>query len=465
MSRAKKKAKTAPAPPAPVVDVLPPGDKYEVDEVEDEETWTRPMSKPWEDVFDEEGRPKDLSMMRQNARKRRMKEADSGHVLEKGMIRYLYLILDFSSAMERSDIKPNRRVATLQLVEDFVKEYFDQNPISQLGMIVSHDKEAEKVTELSGNPKQQVEQLKAKLESRESGGEMTLQNSLEIAKGALCQIPSYGSREVLVIMGSLSTCDPGDILSTISTMAKLNIRCSVLSLAAEVYICKRLAEETQGRYHVALSRDHYRELLLDHVPPLPLIQRTKAKRTHEGTKPSSSSNPEDMEPDRTRRWIHMGFPQQYKDAHASLCACHIELQYDGFFCPQCKTKLCELPTDCLVCGLTLVSSPHLARSYHHLFPVPYFAPVASTDPGWKSVCSGCQATIDPTADLCVQCPRCRFCFCVDCDEYIHQSLHNCSGCHSTSATATAVATSAPVHGNNTNTTSSSSSSSSFLPVL
>ena len=28
-----------------------------------------------------------------------------------------------------------------------------------------------------------------------------------------------------------------------------------------------------------------------------------------------------------------------------------------------------------MCGLTLVSSPHLARSYHHLFPVPPFAEV------------------------------------------------------------------------------------------
>lgn len=29
----------------------------------------------------------------------------------------------------------------------------------------------------------------------------------------------------------------------------------------------------------------------------------------------------------------------------------------------------ELPGACHICGLTLVSSPHLARSYHHLFPV------------------------------------------------------------------------------------------------
>ena len=34
---------------------------------------------------------------------------------------------------------------------------------------------------------------------------------------------------------------------------------------------------------------------------------------------------------------------------------------------------------CHVCGLTLVSSPHLARSYHHLFPVPAFAEVGAAE--------------------------------------------------------------------------------------
>jgi hypothetical protein len=31
--------------------------------------------------------------------------------------------------------------------------------------------------------------------------------------------------------------------------------------------------------------------------------------------------------------------------------------------------------ECKACGLTLVSAPHLARSYHHLFPLPAFKEV------------------------------------------------------------------------------------------
>eukprot|EP00957_Ditylum_brightwellii_P188003 14313325-Ditylum_brightwellii.AAC.1 len=47
----------------------------------------------------------------------------------------------------------------------------------------------------------------------------------------------------------------------------------------------------------------------------------------------------------------------------------------GYVCPRCKAKASDLPTDCTVCGLKLVLAPHLARSFHHLFPVPPFVEV------------------------------------------------------------------------------------------
>merc|ERR1712151_303639 len=44
----------------------------------------------------------------------------------------------------------------------------------------------------------------------------------------------------------------------------------------------------------------------------------------------------------------------------------------AYICPRCKAKVSDLPTDCNVCGLKLVLAPHLARSFHHLFPVSPF---------------------------------------------------------------------------------------------
>jgi transcription initiation factor TFIIH subunit 2 len=67
-------------------------------------------------------------------------------------------------------------------------------------------------------------------------------------------------------------------------------------------------------------------------------------------------------------------------ACAACAASHKSLRREGYVCPQCGAKCCELPMECPVCGLTLVSSSHLARSYHHLFPLPLFqaVPLAPT---------------------------------------------------------------------------------------
>lgn len=44
--------------------------------------------------------------------------------------------------------------------------------------------------------------------------------------------------------------------------------------------------------------------------------------------------------------------------------------------------------ECRACGLTLVSAPHLARSYHYLFPVDPFKEIAFESN--HSFCFGCQ---------------------------------------------------------------------------
>ncbi|CAM9532216.1 unnamed protein product [Choristocarpus tenellus] len=169
-----------------------------------------------------------------------------------------------------------------------------------------------------------------------------------------------------------------------------------------------------------------------------------------------------------------------------------ELMASGYNCPRCKTKTSELPSECIICNLPLVSSPHLARSYHHLFPVPHFeetippcpqgrrtgptketaqpsqAPylssggvkvkagagerVATTGttglgiqgpqagrvvkmevveespsgPPQPSACAGCLRQL--ISQSYYRCPDCKSVFCLDCDMYIHDSLHNCPGC-------------------------------------
>ena len=46
-------------------------------------------------------------------------------------------------------------------------------------------------------------------------GEPSLQNSIELALKSLRLLPSHASKEILIIVGALTTCDPGDINETI----------------------------------------------------------------------------------------------------------------------------------------------------------------------------------------------------------------------------------------------------------
>lgn len=148
--------------------------------------------------------------------------------------------------MQEKDLRPSRLSLTFTYLEAFIAEFFDQNPISQIGLIGTKDGLAEKLSELSGNPTDHIRALKLK-KFQEMNGEPSLQNALELARSSLIHVPAHGSREILVIMGSLTTTDPGNIHDTIAQLVKDNIRASVIALAAEVQVLKFLTLQTKGR--------------------------------------------------------------------------------------------------------------------------------------------------------------------------------------------------------------------------
>lgn len=39
-------------------------------------------------------------------------------------------------------------------------------------------------------------------------------------------------------------------------------------------------------------------------------------------------------------------------------------------------------------------------------------------------CSSCQRSLDVSDELVLECPTCRWQFCIECDEYIHNTMHN-----------------------------------------
>lgn len=104
--------------------------------------------------------------------------------IQRGIIRHLFIIIDLSKAMQEKDLRPSRLSLTFTYLEAFIAEYFDQNPISQIGLVGTKDGLAEKLTELSGNPTEHIRALKLK-KFQETGGEPSLQNALEMARSSL----------------------------------------------------------------------------------------------------------------------------------------------------------------------------------------------------------------------------------------------------------------------------------------
>jgi transcription initiation factor TFIIH subunit 2 len=369
--------------------------------------------KSWENIEeDEDGLLRTEQMSAQRNRKRQ--QTCVAQSLRRGMIRYLYVIVDLSISMNQIDFKPYRLGMTLAFLKQFITQYFDANPLSQLGLIGTRDATAIKLTDFASNPKSHCDALHEKLVP---SGEPSLQLSLEMAKDFFEMVPSYGSREVLVISSCLSTCDPGNIHHTIAKLKKERIRCSAISLSAELFILKELASTCNGGFDVALDKEHFHRKLQAYLTPPPIAKTSSSKPT----------------------LLRMGFPPQRLMPAPTLCQ-DGSFQSVVFSCPRCKSKLPCLPSTCAVCSLPLASSPHLARSYHHLFPIESFeeaktavaTPVTTAGGSGETApaqwCRGCLKCLPAESELRLCCPMCESIFCLECDMLLHDTAHNCPGC-------------------------------------
>lgn len=107
--------------------------------------------------------------------------------LQRGIIRHLVLVLDMSFAMLEKDLLPSRHQLSMAYASEFVREYFEQNPISQLAIIGMRDGIAVRISDMSGNPGDHLEKLQEWVK-QEPQGNPSLQNALEMCRGALLYV-------------------------------------------------------------------------------------------------------------------------------------------------------------------------------------------------------------------------------------------------------------------------------------
>jgi len=164
----------------------------------------------------------------------------------------------------------------------------------------------------------------------------------------------------------------------LENLIKDKIRVSIICLSAEIKICKEISNKTDGKFGVVLNEDHFRELIMGNVNPLEIEDKSKSysfKKKENRRNEHLNGEDDDDDENTGIDLMQMGFPLQLSTtsttskATNSLCSCHSKFRSLGYLCPRCGIKVCQIPTDCSVCDLTIVLSTHLARSYHHLFPV------------------------------------------------------------------------------------------------
>lgn len=370
-------------------------------------SWEDEYQRSWDVVQEDSGGSLATAIagMVEDTRKRRV--VQDTRPLQRGIIRNLVLMLDMSSIMNDTDMRPTRLAHVLGVASEFVTEFFSQNPISQLAIVGLRDGLAQLISPLDGNPELHRQKLQACRKLNGSGAP-SLQNGLELARACLLHVPQHNTREVLVIYGSLMSSDSGSIQQCVAQLVQDRIRVHIIGLAAQVAICQYIARTTNfgdlNTYNVVLNEQHFKQLTMDVTVPM-MISESSAK---------ASSVP-----------VRMGFPSRTsaKNAAPTLCSCHVRPTTSGFICPQCSSKVCTLPMSCPVCSLTLILSTHLARSYHHLFPLANFDTIEDAEE--KRNCYACLMPLQSTR---YSCPHCKQQFCLECDMFCHESLHNCPGC-------------------------------------
>lgn len=287
-------------------------------------------------------------------------------------------------------------------------------------------------------------------------GSASIQNALLVALKAQRGLPKYGRREILMVLGAMASLDPSHPASCIPLASATRTSISTIHLAAEMYICKRLATETGGALTVPLSENH----LVGALDSYALQGPTPLAPSPYSEDPLSSQ----------ARILVMGFPlMEPLEPYDELEHLNDLLPVSTHFtCPRCDHLLpatAALPTNCPICRLMLVKFQQLARSYALLFPQPSFQPHTLEN---EHPCHGCHHYIPPTAldatsteksvpatqsfgtlsglsslanaasssassstpvqEQCFICNQCSSLYCGACKEGIAAHLHQCVGC-------------------------------------
>lgn len=361
--------------------------------------WEQDVERSWNLLVENDGVLQHISQEKSSGDKIQKYKKPQTIALRKGVFRHVIILFDMSYSMRERDFKPDRINAFMDCLEAFLNEFFYKNPVGQVGVVALKKNSGKLIQEMTSNADDILESMKKEIgEGLE--GSPSLQKGLQIGYDLLCDKPPYGTREILILYGSIRTCDKQNILNTVDCIIKDNIHVNCISVAPEMFILKHICEKTNGLYKICFDESGlYKEILNYSETPLWM---------------------KGMEP----QLIHICFPVKTKINTQILCACHTSLHTETYVCNFCNSNTCKIPSKCKICGIYLISMQDLSHVSNNLQESPIFEQIEIKDKK-PQFCSSCNETI---FDQISQCVKCKNIFCFDCDVYIHEDLNQCPFC-------------------------------------
>lgn len=114
-------------------------------------SWEASYSKVWSVILDDESDSIQNSIKKFNSlqNKRLTRNISLIPGLKKGLIRNFVIIIDASKVGNETDLYPTRLKWISTRLIKFSRDYFDQNPLCQLGIVITRDGIAEKLVDLT----------------------------------------------------------------------------------------------------------------------------------------------------------------------------------------------------------------------------------------------------------------------------------------------------------------------------
>jgi len=118
---------------------------------EDYFSWEASYSKAWSVILEDETDSIQNSINKFNLLQHKRLSRNIAFIpgLKKKLIRNFIIILDASKVGNDCDLYPTRIKWILNRIMKFSKDYFEQNPLCQIGFVITRDGVAEKISDLT----------------------------------------------------------------------------------------------------------------------------------------------------------------------------------------------------------------------------------------------------------------------------------------------------------------------------